>query len=104
MQVGGYKISALEIESALSMHPHIQDVFVMGLPDSVYGQQIACVIVPKSARKAEWETEVKTWLAPKIAKYKIPRVVRVVDTVARSGVGKVNKKQLAIAVFGSNKI
>ncbi|PRW56153.1 malonate-- ligase [Chlorella sorokiniana] len=49
---GGYKISALHIESALLEHPAIAEVAVLGLPDAEYGETIAAVVALKTAPQA----------------------------------------------------
>jgi len=46
---GGYKLSALEIERVLLEHPAIAECIVLGVPDAVYGERVAAVIVPKPA-------------------------------------------------------
>jgi acyl-CoA synthetase (AMP-forming)/AMP-acid ligase II len=56
--------------------------------------------LPKpSSTAGDWSREVQTHLSTRLAKYKIPRLVRVIDAVERSGVGKVNKKKLAKQIF-----
>lgn len=45
LKSGSYKLSALEIEDALRLHPAIRDVAVVGLPDEEWGERVAAAIV-----------------------------------------------------------
>ena len=90
LKSGGYKLSALEIEDHLLEHPNISEVAVVGLDDVAYGQIVACVISPGPLT----EQELAAWCKGKIAPYKVPRRVKVVDKIERNAMGKVNKKEL----------
>ena len=47
---GGENISAVEIENLISVHPDIQDVAVVGMPDKILGERICAYIIPNRAR------------------------------------------------------
>ncbi|ORX76840.1 acetyl-CoA synthetase-like protein [Anaeromyces robustus] len=92
---GGYKISALEIERELLEHPDIEDCAVVGLPDpNEWGELIGLMYVSRNGNKDLSLTEVQEFLKPRIAKYKLPRVIQRVDEVPRNTLGKINKKEV----------
>ncbi|CAN6925810.1 unnamed protein product [Brassica oleracea] len=59
MKVGGYKLSALEIESTLLEHPTVAECCVLGLPDKDYGEAVTAIIVAESGAKRKREEESK---------------------------------------------
>ncbi|XP_078439237.1 AMP-dependent synthetase and ligase family protein isoform X2 [Wolffia australiana] len=101
MKVGGYKLSALEIESILLEHPAVSECSVLGLPDEDYGEAVSAVIVPvASARDVTGSKpvltleELRSWSKDKLAPYKIPTRLFLWDSLPRNAMGKVNKKEL----------
>jgi len=94
---GGYKLSALEIETQLlSMPEIIKEVAIVGLPDSTWGQKVGAVIVwtGKEMTVNELKELAKTRLAP----YQCPTVLKTMSELPRNHLGKVNKKEL-VKVF-----
>ncbi|OMO54048.1 AMP-dependent synthetase/ligase [Corchorus capsularis] len=81
MKVGGYKLSALEIESVLLEHPDIVECCVLGLPDKDYGEAVSAIVVLDSERKRKREElnsalsleELCSWAKDKLAPYKVPQ-------------------------------
>uniref|UniRef100_A0A0D3EUA5 4-coumarate--CoA ligase n=1 Tax=Oryza barthii TaxID=65489 RepID=A0A0D3EUA5_9ORYZ len=80
MKVGGYKLSALEIESVLLQHEIVLECAVLGLPDEAYGEIICAIIVPKEDSKKRAELDSKpaltlealtSWSKDKLAPYKV---------------------------------
>lgn len=98
---GGYKLSALEIENHLLEHPNIRECAVVGLPDDVYGEIVAAVIVCEEGQPPLEGGELRMWAKDHLAGYKIPRVTKVLDSIPRNAMGKVNKKELIRSVFPS---
>jgi malonyl-CoA/methylmalonyl-CoA synthetase len=95
LKSGGYKLSALEIEEALREHPAIAEVCVIGVPDATWGDRVVAVVVPRDGRAAECGVDaLRAWAKERIAPYKIPRQVIVVDALPRNAVGKVVKPDL----------
>ena len=87
---GGYKLSALEIESRLLDHPAIRECAVVGLPDETWGEIVAAALVLAAGEKFE-EEEFKVWCGDRLSSYKIPRRFLVVDQIPRNAMGKVTK-------------
>ncbi len=87
---GGYKISALEIEEVLREHPGIADCAVVGVEDPEWGERIAVAIVPLGEAPVDLEA-LRDWARPRLARYKLPTRLRVVDALPRNAMGKVTK-------------
>nr|GMC74869.1 malonate--CoA ligase-like isoform X1 [Ipomoea batatas] len=103
MKVGGYKLSALEIEAILLEHPAISECCVLGLPDKDYGEAVCAIVVPEAELKQKCELESRSvltlqelsaWAKEKLAPYKIPTALYLWDSLPRNAMGKVNKKEL----------
>nr|GMD32362.1 malonate--CoA ligase [Ipomoea batatas] len=80
MKVGGYKLSALEIEAVLLEHPVISECCVLGLPDKDYGEVVCAIVVLDADLKQKCEAESKPaltlqelcdWAKEKLAPYKV---------------------------------
>jgi len=94
---GGYKLSALEIENHLLLHPDIGEVAVCGVEDPHYGELVGAVVVLKAGASLELEA-LRTWSSDQMADYKIPKRLVVLEAMPRNAMGKVNKKEL-VKVF-----
>ncbi|KAL1551526.1 putative CoA ligase ccl8 [Salvia divinorum] len=103
MKVGGYKLSALEIEAVLLEHPTISECCVLGLPDKAYGEAVTAIVIPDAEIKGKQDKELKpalsleelsTWAKEKLAPYKIPTRLLLWESLPRNAMGKVNKKEL----------
>ncbi|XP_053657994.1 malonate--CoA ligase ACSF3, mitochondrial [Anopheles marshallii] len=103
---GGFKLSALEIETALHEHPDTSDVAVLGLPDETWGQRVVAVISLRDQAAATPETfsipKLLVWLEQKLPKQAIPKEVRIVEEIPRNAMGKINKRELIDSLFGDN--
>jgi len=93
LKSGGYKISALEVERELLEHPAITEVAVVGVPDEQFGQQVAAVAALKKGTTLSLES-LREWCSNRLASYKTPRSLLVVEAIPRNAMGKVNKKEL----------
>jgi len=87
---GGYKLSALEIETTLLDHPAIRECAVVGLPDDQWGEQVAVATVLQPAATLDLES-LRSWCRERLSAYKIPRRLIVVESLPRNAMGKVNK-------------
>lgn len=95
LKSGGYKLSALEIEEALRENPAIAEVAVVGLPDEIWGERVVAVVVPAQGKAAQCASDVlRAWAKERMAPYKIPREVFVVDSLPRNALGKVVKPEV----------
>jgi malonyl-CoA/methylmalonyl-CoA synthetase len=98
IKTGGFKVSALEVETYLLEHENISDIAILGVPDETWGQHIAAVIVTKDGKDIELE-DLKLWAVKKMASYAVPTMIRCVKALPRNAMGKVNKKELLKSVF-----
>jgi fatty-acyl-CoA synthase len=90
---GGSNVYPREVEEKILTHPAIAEAAIVGVPDQLWGEiGIAiCVLRPNAQVN---EPELLAWLAPKVARYKIPRCVFFWDELPRSGYGKVTKNMI----------
>jgi len=87
---GGENVYPREIEEFLYSHPKIQDVQVIGVPDTKYGEELCAWIVLKPGEQLSAEA-VKAFCQGQIAHYKIPRHIKFVDGFPTTVTGKVQK-------------
>ena len=91
LKVGGYKLSAREIEDAIALHDDVAEVAVVGVPDDEWGERVTAVVVPKAGRAP---TLASLQAAVKLHESKKPRALVVVDALPRNAMGKVLKHEL----------
>ena len=90
IKTGGYKVSALEIEETLRTHPDIKECAVVGIEDEVWGERVAVAVVLKSDIVVSLP-ELRTWAKSRIASYKVPKELLLVEDLPRNAMGKVTK-------------
>ncbi|MGB6049672.1 MAG: AMP-binding protein, partial [Rhodococcus sp. (in: high G+C Gram-positive bacteria)] len=90
IKTGGYRVGAGEIEAVLLAHPSVDEVAVVGLPDEDLGQRIVAFVVGSGVE----ERVLIDLVSSELSMHKRPREVRVVDSLPRNAMGKVQKKQL----------
>jgi fatty-acyl-CoA synthase len=103
---GGENVYPREIEEFLYTHPDIEDAQVIGVPDAKYGEELCAWIRMKPNRTPLDADAIRTFAAGKLAHYKIPRYVRVVDEFPMTITGKVRKVEMrdeSIRVLGLEK-
>jgi len=88
---GGENIYPREIEEFLYTHPDIEDVQVIGVPDSRYGEELCAWVKLRPGSEALDAEAVRAFATGKLAHYKIPRYVMVVDEFPMTVTGKIRK-------------
>ena len=91
---GGENIYPREIEEFLYTHPDIADVQVIGVPDQKYGEELCAWVKMKAGADPLDADAVRAFATGKLAHYKIPRYVKVVDDYPMTVTGKVRKVEL----------
>jgi fatty-acyl-CoA synthase len=91
INTGGEKVYPEEVEVALKDHPDVYDAVVVGLPDERFGERVAAVIAPRPGAEVTLE-ELTGYCRGRLAGYKLPRQITVVDEVQRTAVGKSDYK------------
>ena len=90
---GGENIYPKELEDFIYTHPAVSDVQVVGVPDQKYGEEIcACVILKEGETLTE--DELREYVGASMARHKIPRYVRFVDSFPMNAAGKILKYKL----------
>jgi len=90
---GGMNIYPYEIERVILEHPAILDAAVIGIPDDIWGEAVCAVVVSKPGKLAT-EEEIIDHVKSKLASYKKPKKVDVIDAIPRTLSGKILKKDL----------
>jgi fatty-acyl-CoA synthase len=93
---GGVNIYPREIEDVLTLHPKVDDVAVIGVPDAEMGEQVKAVVQPAAGveRGPGLERELIDYVRERIAHYKVPRSVDFVDDLPRTPTGKLLKRAI----------
>ncbi|NMD54521.1 MULTISPECIES: AMP-binding protein [Tsukamurella] len=95
---GGVNIYPQESENALIMHPAVTDVAVIGVPHDDLGETaLACVqLAPGTTPSDELAQELIAYAGKALARYKLPRAVRFVDSLPRTPTGKLVKRLIPV--------
>lgn len=93
---GGVNISPAEIEAALSEHPLVSEVAVLGLPDAEYGEAIAAAVVLTDKEELDPDG-MAAFCATRVARSKVPTLWRQFGALPRNATGKVLRRELAAA-------
>ena len=91
---GGENIYPREVEEYLYTHPDIADVQVIGVPDQKYGEELMAWIVMRPGAEPLTAEQVREFCSGRLAHYKIPRYVHIVDGFPMTVTGKVRKAEM----------
>ena len=91
---GGENIYPAEIEEFLYQHPDIEDVQVIGVPDEKYGEELCAWVTLRDGAEPLDAAAVRAFATGRLAHYKIPRYVMVVDGFPMTVTGKIRKVQM----------
>jgi acyl-CoA synthetase (AMP-forming)/AMP-acid ligase II len=86
-------VYSVEVENALAQHPAVATCAVIGVPDERWGERVHAVVVPVSGGTLTIE-ELTTFCRERIAGYKTPRSMEIVEVLPLSAAGKVLKREL----------
>ncbi|PCM44696.1 AMP-binding protein [Marinobacter sp. ANT_B65] len=90
---GGVNIYPAEIENVLLELEGVQDCAVIGIPDQEYGESLVGLVKFHNPT-SDTVAEIRTHLENRLAKYKVPRTINIVDSIARDDNGKISKKKI----------
>jgi fatty-acyl-CoA synthase len=95
INVSGYKVWPAEVEALLYQHPAIEEVCVIGASDPRSGETVkALVVLKRSEQGSVSDQAIIAWSRSQMANYKCPRIVEFVDSLPKSGTGKVMWREL----------
>ena len=113
---GGEKISPIELDNVIASHPKVSEAVSFGIADEMYGQDVGVAVVLKDGQKMSGD-ELKGWMAEKVAKFKLPKKVCVINPrsqqkkftndsqvfftylMPKTATGKVQRRLVAEAMF-----
>jgi malonyl-CoA/methylmalonyl-CoA synthetase len=90
---GGYNIYPKEIESVLDDMPGVEESAVVGIAHPDFGESVVAVIVPRNGADID-AAQVASWVEARLARFKHPRHIHIVDSLPRNTMGKVQKAAL----------
>ena len=90
---GGENVYPAEVESVLYEHPAIAEVAVIGLPDDRWGEIVVAVVAPKPDATVTVE-DLRAFAGDRLARFKLPTRLELVDVLPRTPSGKVLKYEL----------
>ena len=93
INTGGEKVFPEEVEEVLKTHPSVRDAVAVGVPDEKWGEAITAVVELHPGASVD-EAEVIAHVKNRLAAYKAPKRVLVVDTIGRAPNGKVDYKRI----------
>jgi long-chain acyl-CoA synthetase len=91
---GGENIYPREIDEVLYQHPAVAAAATIGVPDELYGEEVAAFVVLKDESKIA-ENELISYCAERLADYKCPKSIRIVKDIPKGPTGKLLKRELA---------
>src|SRR5260221_12075570 len=98
---GGENIDSAEVESALSLHPAVAGVAVIGVPDERWGEAVKALVIRRQGSQAD-EVELIRFCRSRLSAYKVPKSVEFVDRFPLVASGKVSKKDLRARYWQGN--
>jgi acyl-CoA synthetase (AMP-forming)/AMP-acid ligase II len=101
IRTGGESVAPSEVEAALADHPSLADIAVVGIPDPQWGEVVCAAIVVANGAAAPTLDELVAHCQTRLAKYKRPRRVEVVDVVPRTPATNQVQRRLLIEHISS---
>jgi long-chain acyl-CoA synthetase len=90
---GGYNVYPREVEEALYAHPDVLEAAVVGIPHDTLGEEVAALVVLRAGAGATTD-ELTAWAKERVAAYKYPRRIVVVDDLPKGPTGKILKRAI----------
>jgi bile acid-coenzyme A ligase len=91
---GGANVYPAEVEAALTEHPKVGDVAVIGLEDDEWGRRVHALVQPADPGDAPSDEELRAHCRERLAAYKVPKSFELVARLPRNEAGKVNRSAL----------
>jgi acyl-CoA synthetase (AMP-forming)/AMP-acid ligase II len=91
---GGEKVSPLEVDEVLMDHPAVAQVVTFAMPHAKLGEEVACALVLKSEEETTAQ-DIRAFAATRMADFKVPRKVVILDEIPKGATGKMQRIGLA---------
>jgi acyl-CoA synthetase (AMP-forming)/AMP-acid ligase II len=95
---GGEKISPVEIDEVLLSHPAVAEAVAFGMPHPAWGEEVAAAVV---LRHAVGENEIIEHCRGRLADFKCPKKLHVLDAIPRTATGKIQRRNVAATLTGA---
>ncbi|MBU0754691.1 MAG: AMP-binding protein [Planctomycetes bacterium] len=93
INTGGEQVFSTEVENALFAHPRVEEAAVFAVPDPVWGEAVKAAVVLKPGEILSKE-DLIAHCRGRLSAFKVPRSIDFMDTLPRTGSGKISKKTL----------
>lgn len=90
----GEKVAPLEVDAVLMEHPAVAQAITFGITHPILGEDVAAAVVPRPGQVID-PRELRTFVASRLAYFKVPRQIRVVDRIPTGATGKLQRRGLA---------
>ena len=90
---GGENVYPAEVESAIYGHPDVAEVAVIGVPDARWGEAVKACVVPRPGHTVDPDSVI-AWARTRIAGFKVPKSIDVIDALPRNPTGKIMRRSL----------
>jgi acyl-CoA synthetase (AMP-forming)/AMP-acid ligase II len=97
---GGEKIAPREIDEVLLSHPAVSEAVAFGVPHATWGEEVAAAVVLREPVK---DTEILAYCRERLAEYKCPKKLFIVETIPRTATGKIQRGAVATAMAGEKR-
>ena len=91
--VSGHNVYPVDVEDVLYTHPQIAEAAVIGIPDKARGEVLKAFVSLKKGGSAT-ESEIKKFCRERLVDYKVPKEVAILDSLPKTGTGKIRKQDL----------
>ncbi len=95
---GGEKIGPREIDEVLLTHPAVAEAVAFGIPHPTWGEEVAAAVV---LREPQPESAIVAYCKERLADFKVPKKLFVVETIPRTATGKIQRGAVAKALTAS---
>jgi acyl-CoA synthetase (AMP-forming)/AMP-acid ligase II len=92
---GGYNVFPMEVESVLSSHPAVAEIAIVPRPDATMGEIGVAVVVPRPGAEPPTLADLRAHGAGRLASWKLPEALRVVDALPLTPMQKIDRRALA---------
>jgi acyl-CoA synthetase (AMP-forming)/AMP-acid ligase II len=96
---GGEKVSPREVDEVLLTHPAVAEAVAFGVPHRMWGEEVAAAVVLREQTEAS-ETDLLAHCRERLAEFKAPKKIHIVQTIPRTATGKLQRRVVAAAYGG----